>query len=197
MTGRTSPAGAAGDGPLLVVVDMQPLFGPGTPWATPGFDELIPRIDRLVRAFGDRVVFTRFLVPRNPEGSWVDYYREWGFATRPEAAPLMRLADPWAGRGYPTVDRPTFSKWGAELEAMAGPSRTLVVCGVATDCCVLSTVLGAVDGGMYVRVVADACAGIDGDAHERAIAVMAGYPPHVRITTVDEELAARAGRAAG
>lgn len=181
---------SSGD-PLLVVVDMQRLFGPGSDWATPGFDELVPRIDLLVGAFGRRVVFTRFLVPAEPVGSWVDYYRAWPFATRPDAGPLMELTAPWTGTDLPRLDRTTFSKWGPELEEMVGPSRTMVVCGVATDCCVIATVLGAVDAGMHVRVVADACAGIDGDAHERAIRVMAGFPPHVRITTLEAEVALR------
>ena len=48
----------------LVVVDLQHVFGdPGTPWTTPRFDEIRPRIRRLVQAFGDRVVWTRFVAP--------------------------------------------------------------------------------------------------------------------------------------
>jgi nicotinamidase-related amidase len=82
------------------------------------------------------------------------------------------------------------------MKALAGHSRTLVVCGVATDCCVIATVLGAVDGGMHVRLVEDACAGVSAEAHERAVAVMAGFPPQVVVTTVDAELAARAAATA-
>ncbi|MGQ0670971.1 MAG: cysteine hydrolase family protein [Actinomycetota bacterium] len=184
--------GAAPVGPLLVVIDMQRIFGDeDSPWATPGFDGLIEPIERLVRAFGDRVVFTRFRMPAEPEGSWAGYYRLWEFARRPDAERLLELAAPWTGAAARTVEKPTFSKWGPELRELAGESKTLVVCGVATDCCVIATVLGAVDDGMYVRVVKDACAGIDGLAHERAIGLMAGFPPHVTITTVEEELAAR------
>jgi len=190
-------AAADGDGALLVVVDMQEVFADG-PWATPGFRELVPRIERLVEHFGDRVCFTRFLVPEHPEGAWADYYADWEFVTKPEAGPLLELADPFASnRRAARVEKTTFGKWGPELEALAGPARTLVVCGVATDCCVISTVLGAVDGGMRVRLVADACAGISLEAHERAVAVMAGYPPQVSVTSVDEELASGAAAAAG
>ena len=185
-----------GDGPLLVVVDMQRVFAEG-PWATPGFQDLIPRIERLVDAFGDRVCFTRFLVPSEPEGAWVDYYRDWEFVTKPDAAESLGLVEPFASRtGAGHVEKTTFGKWGPELEAMVGGDQTLVVCGVATDCCVIATVLGAVDGGMHVRLVEDACAGISPEAHERAVGVMAGFPPQVEVTTVDAELSARAAATA-
>jgi len=130
------------------------------------------------------------VVPEHPDGAWADYYRDWEFVTRPEAAPTLQLVEPFASnRTAARLDATTFGKWGAALEALAGPTRTLVVCGVATDCCVIATVLGAVDAGMHVRLVADGCAGISGEAHERAVAVMAGFPPQVSVTSVEQELA--------
>jgi nicotinamidase-related amidase len=62
----------------------------------------------------------------------------------------------------------------------------LIVCGVATDCCVLSTVLGAVDAGRAVTLVADACAGATVEAHDQAIALMAMLSPMVDIVTADD-----------
>jgi len=175
---------------LLVVVDMQRVFGdPGSPWATPGFDELIEPIDALVTAFQDRSIFTRFVLPDRIEGSWKPYYETWAEVTRPERAEWFDLAEPWRSRA--TLDESRFSKWGTRLEALAGPDRTLVLCGVATDCCVVATAIAAADEGMYVRVVADACRGIDGSAHARAIDLMAGFTPHIGITTVAAELKER------
>ena len=49
----------------------------------------------------------------------------------------------------------------------------MVLAGVSTDCCVLSTALAAADAGVRVRVVADACAGVSEAGHERALAAMA------------------------
>ncbi len=46
----------------------------------------------------------------------------------------------------------------------------LLLAGVSTDCCVLSTALAAADAGVTVRVVADACAGIDDESHAKALA---------------------------
>lgn len=187
-------------GPLLVVVDMQRVFGdPGSPWATPGFDELIEPIEALVAASGERFIFTRFVLPDRIEGSWKPYYETWADVTRPERSGWFRLAEPWGSRGLVTLDKPRFSKWGPELEALAGSERSLALCGVATDCCVVATALAAADAGMYVRVVGDACRGIDEAAHARAIELMAGFAPQIEVTSVGEELRGRsldAGRTA-
>ena len=194
-----TPVGEADAPPALVVVDMQRLFGdPSSPWATPGFDEIVKQVDDLVNAFGDqRTVFTRFVVPDRWDGSWVPYYRDWEAVTTPEARLLMGLAEPWASRRPRTLDRATFSKWGAELRAAAGESRTLVLCGVATDCCVISTALPAADAGMFVRVVADACRGATPEAHRSALVVMGGFAPQIEITTVADELERAALRTPG
>ena len=183
-------------GPLLVVVDMQELFHEAaSPWLVPGFDELTDPIGRLVPAFGDRVVNTRFVLPAAIDGSWRPYYEAFDAVTRPENAGWFELAGPyrsWAGH---VVERSTFNAWG-ELRRVAGDPPTIVLCGVATDCCVISTALPAADAGASVRVVDDACRGSSAKAHEAAISVLAGYAPQIAITTVDAELdlAGAAGR---
>jgi nicotinamidase-related amidase len=191
--------------PLLVVVDMQHVFrDPESPWATPGFDEIVEPIDRLVSAFSNRVVFTRYRVPDHPEGSWVAYFELWSEVTKPERRRWMDLVEPWASRRPRSLEKESFSKWGAELRDLAAESKTLVLCGVATDCCVIATALPAADAGMFVRVVADACRGATPEAHERALALAEGFAPQITLSTVDDELrrigeaaadAARAGAA--
>lgn len=168
---------------------MQDVFrDPESPWATPGFDELVEPIDRLVRRAGDRVVFTRFVLPDRIDGSWRPYYDMWPEVVDPDRVAWFQLAEPWRERAAKTLDRPAFSKWGPELEALAGPARALVICGVATDCCVIATAMAAADAGAFVRVAGDACRGVDADAHERALRVMAGFVPQIEITSVDDEL---------
>ena len=179
--------------PVLAVIDMQEFFATGRPWAVPGFEDLIEPVGRLARGYGPRTVFTRFVIPEVPQGSWVGYYRAWPQVLTPEAAHLAKLAQPWAGQERDTLDKTTFSKWGPELESMLGPGRELTVCGVSTDCCVIATVLDAVDGGAQVRVIADACAGITPEAHEAALNLMGGFAPQVTFGSVEEELSRLAG----
>jgi nicotinamidase-related amidase len=174
--------------PLLVVIDMQEVFrDPESPWATPSFDEIAGAIGRLTEGFGRRVVYTRFVLPERISGSWMPYYERFAEVTRPERAPWFELADPYRSWASETLDKPTFSAWGRELSATGEPA-TVVLTGVATDCCVISTALEAVDAGAFVRVVADACAGSSREAHEAALSIMGGYAPQIAVTTVDEEL---------
>ncbi|NEM06871.1 isochorismatase family protein [Geodermatophilus normandii] len=171
----------------LVVVDMQRVFGdPDSPWTAPRFEEVRPRVRRLVDAFGERVVLTRFVAPREPAGAWVGYYEQYPFALQPPDAPLYDLVDdPGAAR---VLTATTFGKWSPELAQVIG-TEPLTVAGVATDCCVVSTVLPAADAGVPVRVVADACAGSSDEDHRRALDLMGLYAPLVEVTTTDAVLA--------
>ncbi|MFE7958031.1 cysteine hydrolase family protein [Streptomyces sp. NPDC057413] len=189
--GARRTSGAAG---LLAVVDMQRVFAePGSPWATPRFDEAAAGVRRLLPAFGDRVAFTRFLAPPEPEGAWRAYYARWPFARQPPDAPLWRLTDEFAAVARHVVDAPTFGKWTPQLAALVGADGRLVLAGVSTDCCVLSTGLAAADAGVEVVVVADACAGVDDDAHAKALHMLDLYRPLVRVTTVADLLGAPSG----
>jgi len=171
----------------LVVVDMQRVFAdPGSGWATPGFAAIVDTVSTLVGAFGPAVTFTRFVSPAQPRGAWREYYRLWPFALQPPDAPLWDVV-PELARPEPTVDAPMFSKWGPELADRVG-AAAMVLAGVSTDCCVLSTALAAADAGVAVRVVADACAGVDDDSHRKALDVMALYAPLVEVVSAADLL---------
>ncbi|MFI6035790.1 cysteine hydrolase family protein [Streptomyces sp. NPDC051315] len=175
---------------LLTVIDMQHVFAdPASPWATPRFAEAAAGVRRLLPAFGGRVTFTRFVAPGRPTGAWRAYYDQWPFARQPPDAPLWRLTDELAPLADHVLDAPTFGKWTPHLAARVAPEGRLVLTGVSTDCCVLSTALAAADAGTEVLVVADACAGVDDDSHARALQVMDLYRPLVRVTTVHDVLA--------
>ena len=173
----------------LVVVDLQHVFGDAdSPWGAPRFADVRPRIRRLVEAFGDRVVWTRFIAPAEPVGAWKEYYAQFPFALQPPDAPLYALLDD-PGEA-PVLDATTFGKWGPELAALVG-AGPLLLAGVSTDCCVLSTALPAADAGVPVQVVTDACAGASDADHDRALAAMALYAPLVTLTTTDAVLTRR------
>lgn len=183
----TAPAvgPVTGDAPWLVVIDMQVIFGDkSSQWSTPDFDAITPAVQKLIAAFGERVIYTRFIAPEHPEGSWVPYYKLWPFAL--DAGPLNDMAPAFDTTGHAVVDAPTFGKWGEELEAAMKGSREMVLAGVSTDCCVISTAIPAADAGVHVRVASDACAGLSDLDHQRALDTMGLFAPLIEITTVDE-----------
>lgn len=173
MTGRS----------VLVVVDMQPIFGDeDSPWAAPRFAEALPVVRSLAEVAGPgRMVCTRFVAPERPEGAWVAYYADWPFALQPPDAPAYALVPELAGLAGASVTATTFGKWGTDLAALVQPGDTMLLTGVSTDCCVLSTALAAADAGVAVRVVAEGCAGADDASHARALAAMALYAPLVDV----------------
>lgn len=181
--------GVTSTGATLVVIDMQHIFGdPDSAWRAPRFDQVVAPITDLVGAFAPRVTFTRFVAPAAPGGAWRDYYQQWPFALQPPDAPVYDLVPELASGAGRTVDATTFSKWGPDLAARVG-AGAMVLAGVSTDCCVLSTALAAADAGVPVRVVAQACAGVDDDSHAKALDIMALYGPLVRVIDLAEALA--------
>jgi nicotinamidase-related amidase len=196
--GTTGPSpGSApgrGDGPpvpasWLAVIDMQRVFGAAdSAWLAPRFAEIVGPVRALVEAFRPRVTFTRFIAPRVPAGAWKLYYSQWPFALQPPGARIYELADDFADEAGPTLDATTFSKWGPELSAIVGDDRRLVLAGVSTDCCVLSTAVAAADAGVAVQVVADACAGVTDDSHAQALAILRLYAPLIEVVSVADVL---------
>lgn len=173
----------------LVVVDVQHVFADqGSPWGAPRFAEVHPAIRRLTEAFAGDVVHTRFVAPAEPTGAWVPYYEQFPFALVPADDPLYALLDDPGDA--PVLDATTFGKWGPELAALVG-AGPLLLAGVSTDCCVLSTALPAADAGVPVHVVTDACAGATDADHDRALAAMALYAPLITLTTTEAVLAGR------
>jgi nicotinamidase-related amidase len=193
MTGQDRPdpqlAERAEPAAWLAVIDMQRVFAePGTDWFVPRFAEITGPVTDLVAAYRPRVTFTRFVAPAVPAGAWRRYYDQWPFALQPPDAPIYELAGEFAAQAGPTLDATTFSKWGPELAGLTGPGGRLVLAGVSTDCCVLSTAVAAADAGASVAVVADACAGATDESHEQTLAVLRLYQPLVEVISLEQAL---------
>ena len=173
----------------LVVVDPQRIFAdPASPWGSPMFPAVVDPVRRLAAAAGEHTVVTRWVPARDPRGSWKAYLEAWAFADVPEGDPLLALVPEMEDIAHEVLSLPTFGKWGPGLEAITGPAPHLVLTGVSTDCCVVSTALAAADAGATVTVVTDACAGSTPENQQAALAVMALYPPQITLATTAEVL---------
>lgn len=186
-------------GPWLVVIDPQNIFAaPDSAWGSPMFPAAFANIRRLADVAADRVLVTRWLPTADRRTSWGDYFAAWPFADKPADDPLYDLVP--AARTlspHPTLDLPTFGKWDAidrflSLSKDIG-SAPVVLAGVSTDCCVISTALAAADAGARVTIAADACAGSTPENHEAAIQVMGLYPPQLTVSDTTSALRILAG----
>jgi nicotinamidase-related amidase len=192
MTAAAAPSPGPAAGPpagWLAVIDMQRVFGEtGSAWLAPRFGEIVGPVRQLAEAFRPRVTFTRFIAPEVPAGAWRRYYDLWPFALQPPDARIYELVDDFAAEPGPTLDAVTFGKWTPELAARVGEGGRLVLAGVSTDCCVLSTALAAADAGVAVQVVGDACAGVNDVSHGQALDILRLYGPLVEVVSLADVL---------
>jgi nicotinamidase-related amidase len=161
-------------------IDMQNVYAPGAPWATPWLPRVLPVVLTISERFPERTVFTRFITPERPEdmpGVWQRYYRNWRALTRGRIDPclldllpeLKRLVPPAA-----VIDKSRYSAFaGAALLKHLQERRAdnLVVTGSETDVCVLASVLGAVDSGFRVVVVTDGICSSSDEGHDALLTV--------------------------
>ncbi len=174
----------------LVVVDLQYVFADAaSPWGSPMHAGALPHVLELMASYGGRTVLTRYVAPARPTGAWVPYFADWPWALVPPDDPLYALVPEVAEvvGERATVDLTTFGKWGPDLTraltqaGVAEPVGSVEVVGLATDCCVLSTVLAMADAGVAVTVTAAGCGGSTLENHERALALMELYAPLVTV----------------
>ncbi|MFD6700598.1 MULTISPECIES: cysteine hydrolase family protein [unclassified Microbacterium] len=176
--------------PWLVVIDPQNIFAaPDSAWGSPMFPAAFANIRRLAEAAEGRVLVTRWLPTADRRTSWGDYFAAWPFADKAADDPLYDLV-PEARilSAHPSLDLPTFGKWGPGLERIIG-SASVVLAGISTDCCVISTALAAADAGARVTIAADACAGSTPENHAAALTVMGLYPPQLTVADTEAALA--------
>jgi nicotinamidase-related amidase len=177
----------------LVVIDMQRAFRDEGQWQVPHYQEIVPVIGQLQDSLGAGTVFTRFIRDDAETGAWAAYYRRWLGMRFPADSPAWDITLD-VPADAPVIDAPTFSKWGPELAALVPEGAGMVLAGVATDCCVLSTALGAVDAGRFVTVVSDACAAVSDEAQQQTLALLELLSPMCEVVT-SRELLARAAHA--
>lgn len=146
--------GPLGANCLHLCVDMQRLFAPGSPWAVPWLEKVLPAVEALCEHRPERTVFTRFVPPQRPGeavGSWTRYYQRWecvtGEALGPEFVRLVPILERFVPPAQ-VVDKTVYSPWTeGRLDALLAPAgvEALVISGGETDVCVLATALGAID----------------------------------------------------
>lgn len=152
----------------LVIIDMQHAFQKeSSQWCVPRFGEAQAVIQRLIATLSCRVVHTRFVPDPEESGTWRSYYDHWSEMRLPPSDAIWNSTLD-LGEADLVVDAGTFGKW-PQLASHIPLGSTLVMTGVATDCCVLSTALGAIDAGRRVVLVSDACAAVDDDAQAKSL----------------------------
>ena len=177
-------------GDLLLVIDMQNAYTADGPWTCPNMARATEQIIALIESgrFSE-VVFTRFDAPQDPVGTWKDYNvinrevneDEWMNEMVPELAPYLTQYSVFSKSTYSSMTVPEIREAAEQCTARGG---SVVLTGVVSECCVLSTAFEAIDLGCPVIYITDACAGCSDDLEVAAVSVLAGLD-YVQTTILD------------
>ncbi|MCP2057677.1 UNVERIFIED_ORG: nicotinamidase-related amidase [Bradyrhizobium japonicum] len=141
----------------------------------PWLPRVLPNVVAITSAHPERTIFTRFIPAQSPgqgAGMWRRYYERWSSMTIDRLGPEMVDLVQELARFVPparTFDKYVYSPWtGSGLHAQLREAgvETVIVTGGETDVCVLATVLGAVDWGFRVILVADALCSSADETHD-------------------------------
>lgn len=164
----------------LVVIDMQNGF------LNSSTEHIVPAISNLLdnaEQHGIPVAFTRFI--NRPDSGWVRWIRWSRFMTSPEIDLIPTLA----ARACLTFDKSAYTAFVPAFCDFIGKRAItrIVLCGVATDGCVLKTAVDAFERGIQPIIVADACASHAGaDLHSAGLLLASRFIGKRQIVSVKD-----------
>ena len=176
---------------LLLLIDMQNVYTKGQEWACEGVEAASASILRLLNSrMPEQVIFTRYLAAEHPEGVWKEY-NEMNAAINADAwlNEMMPEFLPWV-KTHPVYTKNVYSSFAVpEVVKAAKKARRLVISGVVAECCVLSTVLSAIDAGCKVIYLTDAVAGLSEASRTETEKIVSYFAPlHTELMTTEEYL---------
>lgn len=184
-------------GSALIVVDMQNDFLPGGKLEVPNSDTIIPIINEYIKIFekkGLPVVFTRDWHPEN-HLSFKENGGIWPKHCVQNTEGVQINKDIYIPNNSVIINK----AFQSDMEAYSGFQNTdldqklkemnvknLFVCGVATDYCVLNTVLDAIKLNYKVYLLIDAIKGVDVNPNDSEEAIKKMISNGVELLVFDE-----------
>ncbi len=169
------------EGEWLLVVDMQrAFFTPESPWFVKGFSDVAARLKPLLPQYGSRIIMTRYVPPSPAEQAWRSYMDAYPSMDRPEGDPLWDIVVEHPADAL-IETRTGFAKWDEKIASLVEDGAPIAVCGVATECCVLGTVMHAIESGRQIRLFSDLCAGASDKLHENTLMILRSLGPVVTV----------------
>jgi nicotinamidase-related amidase len=169
------------DNALLLVVDVQNGF------LNSRSEHVVPRVLKALEKFriaGLPVAFTRFINrPDSPYVQWIHWSRLMA-APEIDLSPSLEVKE-----GDRVFDKYGYTAFSAEFTAfiLEKGIQTLVICGIATDGCILKTAVDAFETSVQPIVVSDACASHAGeDVHKAGLLLISRFIGRDQVRTLDE-----------
>lgn len=171
---------------LLLVIDFQNVYLPGYDWACPGMDTAVANVCSLLDRW-DRgpVIFTQYLPAAEPTGRWAVYNLEYkAINDNPFLSEMVPAIMPYLSKGE-LITKSTYSSLTVpRIRDIALSCDHVLLSGVVAECCVLSTMMEAIDLGCHTVLLTDCIAGQTPE-NEAMTAHIANLfaPVHTLVTT--------------
>ena len=178
---------------LILVIDMQNVYLPAQPWGCSSFSRSCDNIKKIInicenKKHTDKIYFTKFI--HNPEatGTWAEYNIQNKEINN--NAWMSEIVDELKGCAskYPVLTKSTYSSMSNNiLREETKSAYNIVITGVVSECCILATCFEAIDMGLHIIYLKDACSGANEENEQAAIKILESMSPvHVTIMTTDE-----------
>ena len=180
---------------LILVTDMQCVYLKGEKWACRDTEGAAANILKIIslkeKNFPSAaIIFTRFIASENPRGAWISYNEAYADVNdNPglnEIVPSLKEVS----EKYPLYDKQVYSSLSVpEIREKALKADRVVLTGVVSECCVLSTAFSLIDLGQPIIWLTDGVSGLDKEKEDGATLMLKGLSPvHTSIMTVAEYL---------
>lgn len=160
----------------LIVVDMQNDFIDGS-LGTPEAVDVVSNVKKAIDDFNGRIIFTR--------DTHDDDYLNTREGKRLPVPHCIKGSNGWqitdkldTSMAFAVIDKPTFGSWKLiellESENKISKIKSVTLIGVCTDICVISNamLIKARFPEVDINVIANCCAGVNKEGHERALSAM-------------------------
>ena len=177
---------------LLLVIDMQNVYLPGQEWTCPSMERASHAIRKLLDTCQfEKVIFTKFAAPEKPQGAW-KAYNEVNQAVNEDAwlNDITEEMKPYLEKGK-VCEKSVYSSMKIpEVAQAVKEAGHIVLTGVVAECCVLATMMEAIDLGCSVIYLTDAISGQSEENEAKVRALAESFAPvHTIVETTDRYLA--------
>lgn len=126
----------------------------------------------------DQTIFTRYIAAEHPVGTWKTYNE---LNRKINENPWMNeLMDgiKEAAESYPVYDKSTYSSFQVPtIRKAAQKADRVILTGVVSECCVLSTFFEGIDLGCKLIWLTDATSGLNPVLEEETLHILQGLSP--------------------
>lgn len=174
---------------LLIVIDFQNVYLPGKPWGCPKMEQAIEKTLNILRSpDSPDYVLTRYLPPADPVGRWKQYNEEYAEINADEFLSEFPDVIMQITNDNNVIIKDTYSSMkSAGLQSKLEGKKRVVLTGVVAECCVLATMMDAIDLGYEVIYLYDCIAGYTDDTENMIRTLAESFSPvHSRVMSSGE-----------